>query len=560
MGRKADAELIRQAERILEGWLDLPGRPGLTFVGPGLPDWKRLPEDNGDMEAVFVLNRHEHWNVLMDAYGQIGDERYGERVWREFEDWYQACPCPEIRMDETYLREWFDPYTKPERACWRSLEAGIRMFRVWRRIPKFLFQAKCARAEYLEHFFRSLIQHGQVLSKVSPVLFPKADHNHYLMENFGLLALGCAYPELEEAGRWREQAVEELKRCFLAQIAEDGGQIEGCPHYHNESVILMAQAVETMNAYGIVLEDRYRERLKKALDYTRHSVRPTGKNVAFGDSDAGVSWKTALELGRATFCGGEAGTQAAPPSPLYYEKTLGQVFVRSDWGTEAASLAVICKTPVQNEHSHMDACSFEFTAFGKTMLTDPGRYTYREGEDRKRFKSAEFHNTLLVNGTPPFAYIGTWKYGSQRPAYITEVNGRWIQMRQEAYWPAVHERRICYDLSGARPVLLIRDEIANLKKGEFVDLYYHLDFTEVRETERGVLAWDEETGAACRLSVYPRQKGEVLEGMVSEEMDHWRVSKRYHCRVSSQGGCLRLYTAIVATKENHCPFPGSALQ
>lgn len=547
---------MTREEEILCGWLKLPGRKGKSYVGKETPQWKEFPKENQDMEAVFVLNRHEHWNILMEAYQRTGDERYADRVWKEFESWYQECPCPEIKPDRAYLKKWFDTYRDPEKACWRSLEAGIRMFRVWPNIPKYLFHSKNVKKEYICHFKESLIQHARVLSTVSPAFFPKADHNHYLMETFGLLTLGCVYPWLRERDTWREQAVKELKRCFMAQITEDGGQIEGCPYYHNETIGLMAEAVLLMKSYQIPVEDIYLQRLKKSLEYTLYTVRPTGKNVAFGDSDAADTWKKALKLGgkafgREEFARWESKEKAVSLPPLNYQRELGQVFVRSHWGRDAASLAVICKAPVQNEHAHIDGGSFEFTAFGKTMLTDPGRYTYQEGEVRKLFKSAEYHNTLLVNGKSPFNYIGTWKYGEQKPACITEVTPGFIHMHQEAYAPAIHERRIYYQLSEPCPWLLIRDDITNLKRGDFVELYYHLDFTRIEELpdRTGVCAEDFREQVRCIIRISPETEKKILAGKVSEAMDSCHESRRLVCRAVSRGQkVLRLYTLIVPEK------------
>lgn len=547
---------MTREEEILSGWLKLPGRKGKSYVGKEMPRWKHFPEENHDLEAIFVLNRHEHWNILMEAYQRTGDERYADRVWQEFESWYQTCPCPEIKLHMPYLKEWFDTYTDPEKACWRSLEAGIRMFRVWRNIPKYLFHSKNAKEEYICHFKESLIQHARVLSTVSPAFFPKADHNHYLMETFGLLTLGCVYPWIREKDVWRAQAVKELKRCFMTQITEDGGQIEGCPHYHNETIGLMAEAVLLMKLHQIPVEDIYLQRLRKSLEYTLYTARPTGKNVAFGDSDATDTWKKVLKLGgkafdREKFIRWGNGEKPASLPLFHYQRELGQVFVRGDWGRNAASLAVICKAPVQNEHAHIDGGSFEFTAFGKTMLTDPGRYTYQEGGMRKLFKSAEYHNTLLVNGKSPFDYIGSWKYGEQKPAYIAEATPHFIHMCQEAYTPVIHERRIYYHLSPPRPWLLIRDDVTNLKKGEFVELYYHLDFTRIKELPdgAGIYAEDLEEGVRCIIRVSPEAERRILMGKVSETMDSWHESRRLMCRAVSRGRrVLRLYTLIVPEK------------
>ena len=63
-----------------------------------------------------------------------------------------------------------------------------------------------------------------------PRLFPEADHNHYLMENLGLLEIASLFPEFADAGMWKAHAVREIERCAARQLTPDGGQVEGCPH------------------------------------------------------------------------------------------------------------------------------------------------------------------------------------------------------------------------------------------------------------------------------------------------------------------------------------------
>ena len=56
----------------------------------------------------------------------------------------------------------------------------------------------------------SLYEHARVLYLVAPILWPKADHNHYLMENDGLLYLACMFPEFKDADLWKQHALHEL--------------------------------------------------------------------------------------------------------------------------------------------------------------------------------------------------------------------------------------------------------------------------------------------------------------------------------------------------------------
>ena len=87
----------------------------------------------------------------------------------------------------------------------------------------------------------------------SPLAWPKADHNHYLMENLGLLCTACMFPELAEAEVWKQHAITELCRCMEAQVDEQGAQIEGCPSYHNGCVFWFAMVMVYSRKYGFEL-------------------------------------------------------------------------------------------------------------------------------------------------------------------------------------------------------------------------------------------------------------------------------------------------------------------
>ncbi len=107
---------------------------------------------------------------------------------------------------------------------------------------------------------------------------------------------------------------------------------------------------------------------------------------------------------------------AATPGEIFlpvdsWQKDLKQVMLRTDWSHEALSVFFACRTPVNNAHAHIDPMSFDFTAHGRPLIIDPGRFTYREDADRRDFKSAVCHNTLIINEREPFAYLGSWEYG-----------------------------------------------------------------------------------------------------------------------------------------------------
>lgn len=95
--------------------------------------------------------------------------------------------------------------------------------------------------------------------------------------------------------------------------------------------------------------------------------------------------------------------------------------LRTGWTRDALSVFFAARSPVNNGHAHIDPMGFDFTALGRPLVVDPGRYTYREDADRRAYKSADWHNTLTIDGRPPFEYLGAWAYSPQKEARITHV-------------------------------------------------------------------------------------------------------------------------------------------
>jgi len=79
----------------------------VTGMAPRLPDgtldWTcRGPND--DAEWAFMLNRHDHLNLLVDAYLRTGHRAYGRRVDADLREWVLANPYPGAHTDDPRWR------------------------------------------------------------------------------------------------------------------------------------------------------------------------------------------------------------------------------------------------------------------------------------------------------------------------------------------------------------------------------------------------------------------------------------------------------------------------
>jgi len=573
-------ETIENAEEAYRGMIKLPGTGGVReFVG-NPPCW--LERRHNDNEFLWQLNRMTHWQDLLEAYSLTQDEKYGREVIEEMLNWIETV---EIREDTADCPIGYFSECHPLRA----LELGIRSYKTWPLVLEHLGHTPLFTEEVLEQYVSAVYKQIKILRRVSPILWPKADHNHFLMECLGVLTTALYFPELKEAEEWKAFAIDGIERCAAAQLTEDGGQIEGCPSYHNGCMFWFGLAVILAKRFRFEFSDRYMELLRKNLDYSIYSLRPTGKCVPVGDSHANhlavmgaVYGFMALDdptwLGLATNLIDEKEViheaskhiwRALDVRKLHEElrslqdrryecdklttfwnRTLHQAIIRSGWDREALSFLFTCRSPVQNFHAHIDLMSFDFTAHGKNMVCDPGIFCYRDDEDRKQFKSANYHSTLLVDGRDHFEYLGSFDYGPQKPGEIYNVEDRGFYRIASAYHlnyePAVHHRHIAL-VDGS--IVVIADRVEGLNQ-QLVERYFHLDFTEVKASPAAVVATSEIANLA--IYSYPQDEVELLPGRLSDVNDIARPSTRVRFHGVKSGTATYL-TVLVPYKGDQGP-------
>lgn len=581
------ASTIAEAERAMGGLLVLPGTGEQPYFVGNPPRWYENPVH--DNEYLWLLNRMAHWPVLLAAHALTDESRYAEKVTDELRDWVATCPRPPLTNDDAEAHRRFNAVTP-----WRSLEVGIRMYRTWPSILTHLLDTPFLTADLFSLYARTLHEHGEVLAEICPRFWPDADHNHYLMESLGLLTIGCGLPELTHAAAWRTQAMRELERCMAAQFTPDGGQIEGCPLYHNGSVYWFCLGVQIAQDHGLRFSEAFTARLAKGLEYCLHAFRPSGTNVPWGDSDANRDVLNAALYGSlatddprwlrwfaryvspaeirthalrhiwqfpdpAAWQAALAHLDALPPVTLplvSWQRDLAQAMLRTSWERDALSIFFACRSPVNNGHAHIDPMGFDFTALGMPLIVDPGRFTYREDEDRRNFKSATWHNTLTVDNQEPFAYRSSWRFGPQEAGEIVFVQQTDRVLAAEAvqhnYAPAVH-RRLLAIVDGT--FLLVWDIVHDLDLLATVQLFYHFD------TPRA--EWDADTQSAftdapeVNVALYHTANlhGQTRIGAVSDALDRTRTSTRLRLDDTTSGATRRIYATIIVPHRAASPRP-----
>lgn len=547
-------ETIKNAEDAYHGMIKLPGTGGVKeFVG-NPPCW--LERRHNDNEFLWQLNRMTHWQDLLEAYSLTKEEKYAKKVIDEMLNWIEVMDIQDNLCD--YPLSYFSE-CNPQRA----LELGIRNYKTWPLVLEHLGNTEYFTEGILEKYLEVVYKQIKALRRVSPELWPKADHNHFLMECLGILTTALYFPELKEAEEWKSFAIDGIERCCRAQLTEDGGQIEGCPSYHNGCMFWFGLAVVLAKRFGFEFSVEYMTLYRKNLDYSIYALRPTGKCVPGGDSHAnylaimgGVYGYFALEdltwLGLATnlidmdivFQEASKHIWRSLDIQKFYEdlhtlkdseylcemkttfwnRDLSQAIIRSDWSREALSFLMTCRSPVQNAHAHIDLLSFDFTALGKNMICDPGIFCYREDEDRVAFKSTAYHSTIVIDDQNQFEYIKSFEFGPQKFGTIDQVEEREFYSIASGYHlnyePVVHRRHMALvDHS----FVVVVDQLTGLNQNN-AKRYFHLDFTDVEVQEDKVLARSEIANLA--LYTYPKEEVSLLGGRLSDVNDIARKATR----------------------------------
>jgi hypothetical protein len=570
---KTREEILKVADNALEGRLILPGTGGKPFFVGNPPQWYENKVNYN--EYVWQLNRMKHWEDLLQAYTITKQDKYAQKVIDELEDWIQHCPRPKLTKD---LEEAKKHYLSVN--MWRSLEIGIRMFSSWPLVLEHLIGSKLMTPRVFEMYAVSVYEHCEAIYEICPMLLPKADHNFYVMQNLGLLCAATLFPEFNKADLWKKHAIKELERCAEVQITEDGGHLEGCPLYHNGAIYQFCLAVMLAKDSGMSFSEEYKERTEKGIDYSIYAFRPSGEGVPWGDSKPNkeaitsaiygylafnkIHWIESLrdimnqeDLERSynkliwkiedpekVWIKIKDGLDDKVYMPTYnWQHKLNQVAMRTEWTREALSIFFGCNTPVVNGHSHIDPMNFDFTAYGKPLIVDPGRYSYAEDEDRYAFKSAAYHNTLTINNKDPFEYLSSWTFGTQKEGHIDKLISKhnlvYAQATHFNYEPAIHKRLIAIIDNS---IILVLDKLLNMSSKDTVQIYYHFNSKSVELYEQSASTKDKDVNVVVYNS--KNLSGKVIDGRISVIDDTYYDSKRL-CLQGLDSDSKRSYVSVI---------------
>jgi len=431
-GDETADRFVEAAGKILAGRIDLLGYLDLD-IGSDV-DWHREPlsgktsprrhwnefddldtSETGDKKIVWELNRHQHFFTLGVAYCLTGDERFAKKFVDHLASWMDQNP-PGVGIN------WSSSLEISFRVM--SWIWAFHIFRdsdhftpeTFRRALKYLYLQGCHIEKYLSTYY-------------SP-------NTHLTGEALGLYYLGTQLPFFKRAREWKRSGEEILASEIEKQIQPDGVYFEQSTWYQRYTADFychFALLRSLSDARGP--EASMQERLARALEFLMHMTMPDGRTPLIGDDDGGrmlpltTAWpddfRGSLALGAAVlkradlkyaadgrseeifWLLGPEGISSygslqghEPPVASKNFPDGGYCVMRDGWDETDNYMIVDCGEvgSLAGGHGHADALSIEVAVQGRTLLVDPGTYSYHESREiRDHFRSSAAHNTITID-------------------------------------------------------------------------------------------------------------------------------------------------------------------
>ncbi|HFD12296.1 MAG TPA: alginate lyase family protein [Crenotrichaceae bacterium] len=348
-------------------------------------NWKKNP--SSDIEWLILLHKCYYFVGLGIHYRQTNDPRYLHKWISLTQSWIAQTEPGFIASDVTgrRIQNWifafyYFVHTNPQ---------------------------QCISAGFLQVFLRSL--HQQVNYLVDNLT---AARNHRTLELFAVFLAAVVFPEFRQASRWLQFSKTELTRNVKNDFLADGVHCELSTFYHHIVLKNLLEIKRLAIANQISFDPQFDQAIKRAITFSAYVHKPDGNIPSLSDGDTGC-FLDLLKRGYELFGGeklrfitsqGRAGI--APKSRSRGFTQSGYYILRSPWQAnqqwqDARYLVFDCGPLGAGNHGHLDLLNIEAAAFGRSLIVDPGRYTYDESGDtnwRVLFRSTAYHNTVQVDG------------------------------------------------------------------------------------------------------------------------------------------------------------------
>jgi uncharacterized heparinase superfamily protein len=433
-------------------------------------DWKQNPSD--DIEWLIMLHKGYYLVGLGKLFNETGDQKYLNK-------W--------IALTDSWIEQIDEPGFIATDVTGRRIQNWIYAF--------YYFVGTKTQStispDFLLRFLDSLHQQVDYLTENL-----SAARNHRTLELHAIFLAAVVFPEFSKAKSWLDFSKAAIADNAATDILSDGVHCELSTFYHHIVLKNLLAMKRLAIANDIAMPDKFDKALCRALNFSMLIHKPDGQIPSLSDGDTG-SFYNLLKQGY-EFYGKEQlayvfsqGKQGLPPDDCVNSfPESGYYVLRSAWSGEnepfkdARYLVFDCGPLGAGNHGHLDLLNIEVAAFGRSLVVDPGRYTYEEsGETNWRvlFRSTRYHNTVEVDGKNQTRY----QYNGRKGKYhiqgahpevlasssLSDNACHLLQGKVRSHeYSALHQRNIFF-VSGE--YWLISDILLDHQSHQYV-LRYHL--------------------------------------------------------------------------------------
>jgi hypothetical protein len=397
------------AHKIHNLWYDAM-QPKIADMGADF-DWFHNPLPPTDPNYTTnwmgcVISRTQFWENLASAYWKTRDEKYA-RAWVEQLQSFATKVPLDYNLNEG------------QNFHWSPLSAANRMFESWPYAYYHFLNSPSFTPEANWLYTKQIRDHA--LNLMAGLNDRKRTGNWITAECCGLYTAGVLYPELTESAQWRQIATDRFCLELNKLVPPDGFEAELSPGYHTSTMEQFTVPTELVPLNKIPLPPLFSAKLISMYRALVLVMDQSGNDVPTNDSwvvNAIALASNGLKLTDDPLLQWAAshGRKGTPPPDSTMLPYAGFYAMRGGWKRDDLFL-FFRGGPTGIGHVHEEDLEVVLRAWNKTLLFDPGTYSYDKSEMRRYALGTSSHSTIIVDGK--------WQHEGDSPLPTEPVSNPW---------------------------------------------------------------------------------------------------------------------------------------
>ena len=373
LGSTGDADRILEGLALGQDWTE------------GI-DWEANP--TGYIEWTLAIHYLSFLRPVIEAWQQTRESKYALGLERYIADWMKCNPVPYGVRGSGY------PWG-------HSLVGAIRPFSTM--VDIFCVLCECPETgdRTITDMLKSFWEHEDYLLTFES--FPPS--NKTIAEGRTIAALGCAFPEFQQAAFWREEGYRRLLEDMRIQVMPDGASYELTPGYQMAIASWFLESFQVARKFQYNVDPELEAGIRRMYDWCVSISRPDFSRPSISDAgstdalyrEALAGPGRILDNEAALWVGTEGEEGCQPDYTSIARQDSGYFMMRSGWDPDARCL-IFEGGPYGRFHQHEDMLGFDVYAYGTPFIVDPGITSYYPNAWSSFYRTTQAHNTVLVDG------------------------------------------------------------------------------------------------------------------------------------------------------------------